>query len=263
MTVVNGRNDAAELFAGEGEMRALCRALDWASTPLGPVEGWSVSLRTIASTVLASRNPMFLFWGPEYVQIYNDAYRPSLGRGGRHPRALGMRGREFWTDIWETIGPQIEQVMSGGPATWHEDQYLPIERNGRLDDVWWTYSYSPVRDDDGSVGGTLVTCLETTSRVLAERRLREANVVIGLERARLADIFRQSPSYFALLRGRDHVFVMANEAYYQLVGHREIVGKPVFDALPELRGQGFKELLDGVVETGRPWYGREIPALLA
>ena len=109
---------------------------------------------------------MFLWWGPELVQIYNDAYRPSLGAGDRHPRALGARASEFWTDIWEAIGPQIEQVMTTGEPTWHEDQYLPIERNGRLEDVWWTYSYSPVRDDDGRIGGTLVVCLETTHRIL-------------------------------------------------------------------------------------------------
>ena len=162
------------LFAGPGEMRARCRALDWAATPLGPVEGWSQSLRTTVGIVLGSHHPMFLWWGPELVQIYNDAYRPSFGYAdapgrARHPRALGARGREFWTDIWEAIGPQIEQVMTTGEATWHVDQYLPIERDGRLDDVWWTYSYSPVRDDDGSIGGTLVVCQETTDRVLGQR----------------------------------------------------------------------------------------------
>ena len=167
----------AALFDGPGEMRARCRALDWAGTPLGPVAGWSSSLRTIARTVLGSRQPMFLFWGPEHVQLYNDAYRPSLGGSGgdghpddRHPRALGMRGAACWTDIWDTIGPQIAQVMGGGEGTWHEDQHLPIWRNGRLEDVWWTYAYTPVPDDDGRIGGVLVTCQETTGRVLAERR---------------------------------------------------------------------------------------------
>jgi hypothetical protein len=143
-------------------MARRCRELDWVATPLGPPEQWSQSLRTASALVLASRNPMFLWWGPELIQIYNDAYRPSFGQTGRHPRALGMRGRECWTDIWETIGPQIEQVMKSGRATWHEDQYIPIERNERLEDVWWTYSYSPVFDDDGSIQGTLVVCLETT-----------------------------------------------------------------------------------------------------
>jgi PAS domain S-box-containing protein len=182
-------NDAAAvLFAGPGEMRALCRAYDWASTPLGPLEAWPLSLRTTAGIVLESRNPMFLFWGPELIQLYNDAYRPSLGEGGRHPRALGMRGEEFWTDIWEVIGPQIEQVMTTGEATWHEDQYLPIERNGRLEDVWWTYSYSPVRGDDGRIAGTLVVCQETTGRIRAERereRLRGETARVERQAARV------------------------------------------------------------------------------
>jgi hypothetical protein len=158
------------LFDGPGEMRALCREFDWSTTVIGPANTWPTSLRTLARIILGSRNPMFLFWGPELIQLYNDAYRPSLGRfGGRHPRALGARGREFWTDIWSAIGPQIDQVMMTGEATWHEDQYLPIERNERLDDVWWTYSYGPAYDDDGSVNGVLVVCQETTQRVLAER----------------------------------------------------------------------------------------------
>jgi len=157
------------LFDGPGEMRALCRAFDWSSTPLGPSTSWPQSLRTTTGMLLASRNPMFLWWGPELIQIYNDAYRPSFGAEGRHPRALGMPGRECWTDIWEVIGPQIEQVMTTGEATWHEDQYLPIERNGRLEDVWWTYSYSPVRDEEGRIAATLVVCQETTKRVVSQR----------------------------------------------------------------------------------------------
>ncbi|HXC25115.1 MAG TPA: ATP-binding protein [Gemmatimonadaceae bacterium] len=170
------------LFAGPGEMRALCRAFDWAATPLGPAATWSQSLRTIVNTMLASRNPMFLWWGPELIQIYNDGYRPSFGEGERHPRALGARGREFWTDIWDIIGPQIEQVMTTGEATWHEDQYIPIERNGGLEDVWWTYGYSPVRDDDGHIRGTLVICQETTNRVRVE--LQRQQLLVESERAR-------------------------------------------------------------------------------
>jgi signal transduction histidine kinase len=243
------------LFDGPGEMRALCRAFDWSSTTLGPSGQWSTSLRTIVATLLGSRNPMFLFWGPELIQIYNDAYRPSLGGSesatGRHPRALGARGREFWTDIWAEIGPQIEQVMTTGKGTWHEDQYLPIERNGRLEDVWWTYSYGPAYDDAGRVHGVLVVCQETTKRILAEAAL-------DVERARLAEVFRQAPTFLAVMRGPDHVFELANDAYYAVVGHRDIVGRPVRQALPEVAGQGFVELLDRVLETGEPYVGREV-----
>jgi signal transduction histidine kinase len=159
------------LFAGPGEMRALCRDFDWSATSLGPTGSWPLSLRTIVKMLLSSRHPMFLFWGPDLIQFYNDAYRPSLAEGGRHPRALGMRGAEFWTDIWDIIGPQIDQVMGGGEATWHEDHLVPIERNGRLEEVYWTYSYGPAYGDDLSVAGVLVVCQETTARVLTERRL--------------------------------------------------------------------------------------------
>ena len=255
------------LFAGPGEMRALCREVDWAATPLGPVSSWPVSLRTVVGIVLGSRNPMFLFWGPDLVQIYNDAYRPSLGAAGsatsRHPKALGMKGRDFWTDIWDAIGPQIEQVMTTGVATWHEDQYLPIERNGRLDDVWWTYTYGPVEDDDGRVNGVLVVCQETTQRVRAEEELGRLLDVLQVERARLADVFRRAPTFLAVLRGSNHVFELVNDAYYAIVGDRTLVGKAVRDAIPEVRGQGFVELLDRVLKTGEPYVGREMPVMLA
>ena len=158
-----------DLFAGPGEMRALCRDFDWSATPLGPVGGWSQSLRTTVRTMLASPSPMFLWWGADLIQLYNDAYRPSFGSKGRHPAALGMRGRECWTDIWPTVGPQIDRAYTSGEPTWNEDFFLPIERNGALEDVWWTYSYSPAFDDNGTIGGVLVVCLETTGRVLAER----------------------------------------------------------------------------------------------
>ena len=266
-------------FPGAGEMATLCRAFDWASTPLGPVEQWSHGLRGTAALVLASRNPMFLWWGPALIQIYNDAYRPSFGEHGRHPAALGMKGRECWTDIWDTISPQIEQVLQGGPATWHENQYIPIERNGRLEDVWWTYSYSAARDDDDSIGGVLVVCQETTAHVLAdrerERLLAEAIEAEGaakamaeerdrllqalrVERARLEDVFRLAPTFLAVLRGPQHVFELANDAYYQLVGHRTLIGRPVLEALPEVRDQGFIPILDRVFATGEPFVGRDV-----
>jgi CheY-like chemotaxis protein/nitrogen-specific signal transduction histidine kinase len=154
-----------------GEMGALMRALDWSGTPLGPVETWSASLKAIVGTLLHSRHPMFLWWGPELIQFYNDAYMPSFGKG-KHPTALGQRGQDSWQEIWPVIWPQIDDVMRHGRASWNEDHLVPILRNGRLEEVYWTYGYSPVFDDDGSIGGTLVVCTETTSRVLSSRRLQ-------------------------------------------------------------------------------------------
>jgi signal transduction histidine kinase len=158
-------------FFGSGVCADVARSVDWARTPLGLPETWPGSLRTTLATLFHSRHPMFLWWGPELVQFYNDAYLPSFGVG-KHPAAMGQPGRECWPEIWPLIGPQIEEVMRRGVPSWNEDQLVPILRNGRLEEVFWTYGYSPVFDDAGSVAGTLVVCTETTARVIAERRLK-------------------------------------------------------------------------------------------
>jgi PAS domain S-box-containing protein len=159
-----------EWLPGGGEMGERTRSFDWSATTLGPVADWPRSLRTIVSVILTSRHPMFLWWGPELIQFYNDAYSASLGTE-RHPAALGGRGRDFWGEIWEAIGPQIELVMTRGESTWNEDHLVPITRNNRVQEVYWTYSYSPVLDDEARIGGCLVTVQETTRRVQSERRM--------------------------------------------------------------------------------------------
>lgn len=157
------------LIFGTGEMADLTRAFDWSQTPVGPIEYWPESLLITVNTLLASRHPMFLWWGDDLVQFYNDAYRPSIG-ADKHPSALGQNGIDCWPEIWPIIGPQIEAVMTHGEASWHEDQLVPIMRDGKLEDVWWTYGYSPIRDSAGVIRGTLVVCIETTRRFLAEQR---------------------------------------------------------------------------------------------
>ena len=420
---------AETFFRGSGEMAALTRAVDWSATPLGPVETWSTSLRTTVSTLLASRHAMFLWWGPELIQFYNDGYRPSLGPD-RHPSALGARGRDCWAEIWPVIGPEAEAIMAGGEASWYADRLVPITRGDRVHDAYWSYSYSPVQDDDGSVGGVLVTVQETTQRVVGERRVRllqelaaamlhartaedvceaaadacragsddlaftmiylldgegevlrlacsegldfgsasapaeipadsnapwpvaralsggdgtdaeqsaplqpirsrrwpeaigevltvplraghwaagahgvlvagfnprlpvdastrrfvtqlvreianaldsvarlhrerlAASAVARAESDLLAGVFELAPSFLAVLRGPDHVFELANPAYFRLIGARDVLGRPLREAMPELEGQGFIELLDAVYATGEPFVGNELPARL-
>ena len=152
-------------------MAELVRQFGWAGSPLGPIETWSDTLLTTVNLLLASRHPMFLWWGPDLIQFYNDAYRPSI-REDKHPAAIGQRGIDCWAEIWSIIGPQIDAVMGRGDSTWNTNQLVPIKRNEKLEEVFWTYSYSPVRDKDGTVQGTLVVCSETTEQVLTERRLR-------------------------------------------------------------------------------------------
>jgi signal transduction histidine kinase len=238
---------------GSGEMAELTRTFDWASTAVGPIEEWPDTLITTVNMVLANRHPMFLWWGDELVQFYNDAYRPSIG-SDKHPKALGQRGRECWPEIWHAIGPQIEGVMTLGEATWHEDQFLPILREGRLEDVYWTYGYSPVRDSEGTIRGTLVTCSETTGRVIAELRLRESEERLRTERERLLKLFQQAPAFVAVLRGPDHVFEIANPLYLELIGSRDnIIGKRLSEAVPEAIEQGYLGILDNVYRTAEPF----------
>ena len=183
---------------GSGACADAALRVDWSRTPLGSVAQWPNSLRTTLATMYHSRHPMFLWWGPELIQFYNDAYLPSFGVG-KHPAAMGQRGRECWPEIWPIIGPQIDDVMQRGVASWNEDQLVPIFRNGHIEEVFWTYGYSPVFDESDRVAGTLVVCTETTGRVLAERRL---TLLHALAEALLAtrdpaDTFRLAAGQFA------------------------------------------------------------------
>ena len=163
----------SDFLSGGGEMGALTRGFDWSRTPLGPPEAWPQSLRVTVRLVLTSRHPMFIWWGPELIQFYNDAYRETMGPE-RHPSALGARGSDCWAEIWDIIGPQIEYVMAGNGATWHEDQLVPVTRHGRREDVWWTYSFGPI-DFEGKVGGVLVVCKDVTSEHMAREALHLIN----------------------------------------------------------------------------------------
>ena len=168
-----GGEVVSDFLAGGGEMGALTRGFDWSKTSLGSPETWPQSLRVTVRLVLTSRHPMFIWWGPELIQFYNDAYRETMGPE-RHPSALGARGRDCWAEIWDTIGPQIEYVMAGKGATWHEDQLVPVTRHGRRENVWWTYSFGPI-DLEGEVGGVLVVCRDVTSEHMAREALKLIN----------------------------------------------------------------------------------------
>ncbi|MDB5839479.1 MAG: hypothetical protein JWQ23_1431 [Herminiimonas sp.] len=419
--------EKTDLLDGVGAMRARMRTHCWADSPLGHPDTWPPALRTIAGMVLDSKFPMFVAWGPGFGSLYNDAYAEILG--ARHPAALGRRFQDIWADIWPVIHPLVEQALAG-EATFSKDSTLTMRRNGHEEQTWFTFSYSPLRDDSGAVAGMLCTCIETTGQVLAERRqafqleladrlrglsaptditamaceflgrhldvtrvgysevdqhLSVLNVsqgwtdgtvpsVIGrtfpleafgqpvtaevragytvrivdidedersaayartyaglgirsilivplikagrlssilaigmaaprrwtdqdvmlaqevaertwdaVERAqaeqnerkakealsrRLADegdrlraLFEQAPGFMAVLRGPNHVFELANAAFIRLVGEREVLGMPVREALPDLEGQGFFEMLDGVFDSGKPFHAHEARVL--
>jgi signal transduction histidine kinase len=159
----------ASCLAGGGEMGALMRSVDWSRTPFGDVSSWPQSLRTTVSIMLESRFAMVVAWGPEFRFLYNDRYRPVLG--AKHPASLGMPGAEIFPEVWpDLVGPEFERVRRG-EAFAIDDWLLPLDRNGYLENCWFTVSYSPIRDESGDVGGVLAVVAETTGRVEGERRL--------------------------------------------------------------------------------------------
>jgi PAS domain S-box-containing protein len=156
-------------LAGGGEMGQLMRTRDWSDTPLGPPEHWPESLQLSASICISSRFDLIVWWGPQLVMLYNDSYRRTLG--AKHPSALGRPGREVYPEIWEVIGPMLENVMRTGEATWSADLCLLLERNGYPEETYHTFSYTPIRDRTGQVVGVITPVTESTDKVISERRI--------------------------------------------------------------------------------------------
>lgn len=367
-------------------MGELTRNYNWTQSRLGGPDQWPQSLLTTLSILLNARFPMFLWWGEDLIQFYNDGYRPSLGNNGKHPTALGQRGEDCWPEIWSIIKPLIDQILSGGKATWSEDQLVPIYRNGKIEDVYWTFSYSPINDESGRPAGVLVTCTETTEKVANLKRLAESEdqlrfaieatelgtwdynpmtdkfmgnerlkqwfgllpekevelslalnlmaerdrpkVKEAIQRAlqyssggfydieytiihpvtnqerivrakgrawfndekiayrfngtlqditeqvrarkkieesehRFHSLIEESPIATCLFTGKDLIIELANEAMVRVWGKgASVVGKPLKEALPELEGQPFLQILDAVFATGRTYEAKNAKAVL-
>ena len=160
---------AMDWLISGGEMGQLIRSMDWSVTSLGAIESWSQSLRTATSICLNSRFPMVIWWGRDLILLYNDAWQPILGN--KHPTALGLAGSEVWAEMWDIIGAQLQSVLETGQATWSDDLLLPAFRYGYLEEAYFTYSYSPIFIEDGSIGGAFTAVAETTQRVIGERRM--------------------------------------------------------------------------------------------
>lgn len=236
--------DELKFLAGGGLSGAQLRAIDWAATSLGPPAGWPQSLRTAVKLMLNTRHPVSIFWGPDGLHLFNDAAGQSFG-AERRAASMAQPGAIVWREIWDVIGPQFEQVMAGGPATWHENQLVPILRDGKLDDVYWTYSYCPIDDPDApvEVGGVLVIATETTATVLAEKRR-------AAEAERQRALFEQAPGFVIIMRGPEHVVDFVNREHRRLFDSDTWPGHPIRAAFPDIAGQGFFELLDEVYATG-------------
>ena len=236
-------------------MGALMRSFDWSQTPVGAVDTWPQSLRTALGILLDSGYPMYIAWGTEFIQFYNDAYRPILG-SKKHPAALGQSTPECFPEIWDFIGPMFRRVMQDAKNTTLIDQLLALDRSGYVEECYFTFSYSAIRGEEGRAGGVLVTVFETTHRVLEERRqhtLRElASQAVEAQAAeemltRAATALGRNP--------HDLPFVLLYLT--QANGQVRLVGQAGTNAAPEyidLDDESAMWPLGTVSRTGRPLF---------
>ena len=243
------------ILSHAGNTGNLIRTFDWGSTSIGPIEHWPATIRTTIAFIVHSPLPIVTLWGEAGVMIYNEAY--SRFAGGRHPALLGSDVRVAWPEV-ASFNDNIMKVCLGGGVLSYVDQELTLYRDGQPEQVWMNLDYSPVFNAGGSAVGVLAIVVETTQRVLADRMRAE-------ETERLRAMFDKAPGFIALLQGPDHVFAVVNDAYLKLVGKRsssDIIGLPVRQALPEIVGQGFVELLDECFRSGTSYRGESQPAML-
>ena len=229
------------------------RGIDWSATPLGVPSGWSAALQTLVAVMLGSHQPMFVAWGPDRIMLYNDSYAQICG--SRHPASLGSRFDVVWHDIMDEIGPILDRAYAGEP-TYSDDIQLTMHRHGYAEETHFAFSYTPVRDPDGTVAGMFCACTETTRQVQAQRRLAG-------ERERQRLLLQQMPGFVALLAGPSHVYDYVNDAYVAIAGRRDFIGRPIREVFSELRTPGHFDELDRVFASGQPFVARALPIRLA
>ena len=234
---------------GGGKLGQMIDGHDWSRTALGPVEAWPAHMRTAVAMLLRSPIAMASMWGEEGILIYNDAY--AVVAGERHPQALGMSTFLAWPEAAE-FNAQVLRTVMAGESVRYTDIEMTITRRTVPERVCFNLDYSPVPDPDGEPAGVLAIVYDTTETVRAQRWRHG-------EHERLRAMFEQAPGFVAMLTGPDHVFSLANRAYMSLVNQRDVLGRPVRDALPEAAQQGFVALLDGLYASGETHAGQATP----
>jgi PAS domain S-box-containing protein len=248
---MNRTNKEHYFLAGGGKMGELIRTKDWSKTALGDPETWPPSLCTMVAVMLSNPFGMYIAWGDNYTQLYNDGYLPILGLT-KHPDALGISTKQTFSEIWETIGPMFAGVMEGKPIGF-PDFMLPLNRNGFIEECYFDFSYSPIRKEDGTVGGVLVTVIETTEKVrdITDKKKHQQELEVSEKRFRT--LVMESPVPKAIIKGKDMVIEIANSALLKNIWKKkesDVHGKKLFKIFPELRKQKYAQLLEEVYKTG-------------
>lgn len=239
---------ATSLFAkslGDSPGALAILAHDWSTSSLGPIDAWPGHLRLAVSMLTRSPTPMAMLWGEAGELIYNDGYARVLGE--KHPGALGRKATDVWPEAADFNLGVLRSVGQGQSLSYRDISFL-LERDGVLRRSWFDLDYSPVFDDGARVAGALAVVIEKTELVLVSQALQQ-------EREQFVALFEQAPTFMAVLRGPEHRIERMNPGYARLVGHRDVLGKTVAEALPEAREQGFLDLLDKVFSSGEAFAG--------
>jgi len=229
-------------------MAARIDRMDWSRTPLGPKEKWPATLKMVVDLCVNTRFPMRIWWGRELINLYNDSYARSLGK--RHPEALGRPAQELWPEIWPNIAPQVEAVMQRGESTWNERVHMVMERNGSPEDVWLTWSYSPIRDAAGEVCGLLGIAYEDTAAVLAERerdRLHEQQRAMGDQARNILESI--TDGFFALDRAWRFSYVNSQCGRILERAPEDLIGKKIYDEYPGFAGSELETMYQAVMDN--------------
>ena len=238
-----------------GEMGKLIREKDWSKTTLGKPENWPSSLKTMISVIINNPFAMMIVWGKDFIQFYNDAYRPILG-STKHPQALGQSSFDTFEEVWDILSPMFDDAMNGKIVR-QSDFFLQLNRNGSLDDCYFDFAYSPIHKEDGTIGGMLVTVLETTEKNLTSKHLKKSN-------SRYFKNIMQAPVAMCFLRGATYIVDIANQFMLDIWDKKQedILNKPLFEGLQEVKDQGLEELLQQVFLSGEKYTAYERPVTL-
>src|ERR1700742_1217260 len=240
-------------LAGGGEAAEIIAKFNWDATSLGPIEGWPASLKNSIALILRSPVPIVTLWGEDGIMIYNDAY--SAFAGGRHPQLFGSKGGEGWPEVADFNDNIMKVGLAGGTLAYRDFTLTLYRHGGEPEVVWLNLDYSPLLGEDGTPAGVMAIVVEITDKVRIERELEA-------ERQGLKRMFEQAPGFIAMASGPEHRFTMVNEAYRALVAGRDVVGKTVTEAHPEVVEQGFVKLLDQVYASGEAYVRHGAPVNL-
>ncbi len=236
------------LIHSKNRMAELIRVHDWSSTPLGPIEDWSEALLLSVNLMLSCAFPSLVFWGKELVQLYNDAFIPLLAE--RHPSGLGQTAEECWCDAWQIVGPNLKRVMKDGDTVFHENTIVPIVRDGRLQDIRWTYSYSPIFGAAGNTLGVLVVCQDLTREMAAAQKLQETGEKTRESGKRLGELAAIVASSNDVIISKDlnGIITSWNDAATRVFGYstEEMIGASILKLIPEHLHSDEKTIIENI-----------------